>query len=253
MEANDAVSIGATARTFAVLSVVQEARVVGVADVAAALDIPRSTAHDYLSSLTALGYLVRDEDGYRLGVRFLELGESARREREIFGIARPEIERLAAETGEHANLLIEEHGEGVFLYKATGENAVQLDTHPGMVVPLHTTALGKTIMAHLTEDRVYEIIERHGLPEVTEKTITDEEQLFAALETVREQGYAVDDEERIEGMRCIAAPIIHEGDVVAAVSLSGPVTRFEGERLEKQLPNQVRSTANVIEVNMTHT
>jgi DNA-binding IclR family transcriptional regulator len=121
-----------------------------------------------------------------------------------------------------------------------------------MVVPLHTTALGKAIMAHMDEDAVHEIVDTHGLSAVTEQTISTEESLFEALETIREQGYARDDEERVKGMRCIAAPIIFESEVVGAVSASGPVTRFQGGEFREVLPNQVKSAANVIEVNMTH-
>jgi DNA-binding IclR family transcriptional regulator len=121
-----------------------------------------------------------------------------------------------------------------------------------MVLPLHTTALGKAIMPPTDEEAVREIVDRHGLPAVTEHTISTKDSLFEALETVREQGYARDDEERVKGMRCIAAPIIFEDAVVGAVSASGPVTRFQGEEFREVLPNQVKSAANVIEVNMTH-
>jgi DNA-binding IclR family transcriptional regulator len=245
-------SIGATKRTFDVVQYVKRAGPVGVSDVANALELPTSTANDYLQSLTSLGYLQRTDGGYRLGLRFLELGESARADRHVVNVGQQEVDRLATQTGEHANLMIEEGGRGIFVYKATGENGVRLDTHPGMVVPLHTTALGKTIMAHMDESRVREIVDTHGLERVTERTIATEDALFDELETVRARGYAMDDEERIEGMRCVAAPVIFESEVIAAVSTSGPVTRFQGERFEEELPTQVKSAANVIEVNLSH-
>lgn len=246
------VPIGATRRTFEIIQHVKQFGPTGVSAVADNLDMPTSTANDYLQSLRQLGYLQQTADGYRLGLRFLDLGESARRDRTIYQVATDEVDRLAKQTGEHANLMIEEGGRGIFVYKATGENAVTVDTYPGMVVPLHTTALGKTILAHTERERVDEIVERHGLTGVTENTITSRDALEESLERIRDDGFARDDEERIEGMRCIAAPIVDDGGVVAAVSASGPVTRFQGEEFEETLPMQVQSAANVIEVNMSH-
>lgn len=246
------VPIGATRRTFEILEHVKRSGPTGVSAIAAELDIPTSTANDYLQSLRQLGYLQQTSEGYRLGLRFLDLGESARRDRTIYEVATEEVDRLAKQTGEHANLMIEEGGRGIFVYKSTGENAVTVDTYPGMVVPLHTTALGKTILAHSERERVEEIVERHGLDGVTENTITSPEALEESLDRIRSQGFARDDEERIEGMRCVAAPIVYKGEVVAAVSASGPVTRFQGEEFDETLPMQVQSAANVIEVNMSH-
>jgi DNA-binding IclR family transcriptional regulator len=252
MQAKSEVPIGATRRTFEILEYVKTAGPIGVSAVARELDLPTSTANDYLQSLRRLGYLQQTVEGYRLGLRFLDLGMSARRDRTIVDVATDEVDRLAKQTGEHANLMIEEGGRGIFVYKATGDNAVTVDTYPGMVVPLHTTALGKTILAHMAEDHVAEIVDKHGLKAVTENTIGTKKKLREALARVRERGYARDDEERIKGMRCVAAPIVHDGEVVAAVSASGPVTRFQGEQFEETLPMQVQSAANVIEVNMSH-
>lgn len=171
----------------------------------------------------------------------------------MFNIARPEINELAQVTGEHANLMIEEHGIGVFLYRSRGPDAVRLDTHAGMRVPLQTTALGKSIMANRPREEVEGILDRHGLEAVTDRSITDREELFDVLEQVRERGYSYDDEERVKGMRCVAAPILNEDDyAIAAVSVSGPKSRMREERFTEELPNQILKSANVIEVNLTY-
>jgi DNA-binding IclR family transcriptional regulator len=160
---------------------------------------------------------------------------------------------MSEETGEHANLMIEEHGLGVFLYKARGSDAVQLDTHAGMRVPLQTTALGKTIMAFRPRSEVEAFIDRHGLPQVTKDTITDRPELFDNLEEIRERGYAYDDEERVRGMRCVAAPITDEtGRAIAAVSVSSPKSRMQETRFTETIPEVVLRSANVIEVNLTY-
>ena len=245
--------VQATATAFRIIEALRQRGGAGVSELAAALEMPTSTVHDHLRTLESAEYLTSDAGVYHVGVRFLELGEQARGRMKIHRVAKPEVDELAAETGEHANLMIEEHGHGVFLYKAQGDDAVQLDTHAGMRVPLHTTALGKAILAHSPTTAVDAIVDRHGLQQVTDKTITTREALDAELETVRRQGFAFDDEERVKGMRCVAAPVIDaEGTVVGAVSVSGPKSRMLGEAYTDRFPRMVLRTANVIEVNLTY-
>lgn len=225
----------------------------GVSEVARRLEKPTSTVHDHLQTLEQQQYLVKEGDEYYVSTRFLQLGSHARSRKKVFQIARPEINELAQVTGEHANLMIEEHGLGVFLYRSQGPDAVRLDTHAGMRVLLQTTAMGKTIMAHRPRDEVERILDRHGLPAVTDRTITDRQELFEELDTVRERGYAYDDEERVKGMRCVAAPILDERDyAIAAVSVSSPKSRMREQRFSEEIPNQILKSANVIEVNLTY-
>lgn len=248
------VRVGAVETTFDVVRALKELDGGGVSEIARHLDKPKTTVFDHLETLRALNYVVVTEDGYRVGARFLDLGGYARQQMKIFQVAKPEVEELADSTGQHANVMIEEYGRGIFLYKAEGENAVQLDTYSGRHVHIQTTALGKSILAHLPEERVDEILDRHGMPAVTANTITDRETLKEELAEVRERGYATDQEERIKGMWCVAAPITDpDDDIVAAVSVSGPKSRLRGDRFREEIPKQVQGTANVIEVNLTHT
>lgn len=253
MEAQERVQVKAAETTFRIVDALKTLDQPTVTEIADYLGIPKSTTHDHLSTLVSLEFVVKTENRYRLGARFLEYGGYTRENMKVYRVARPVIERLADETGEHANLLIEEHGRGIFLYKAKGDNAVDLDTHPGMRVPLQTTALGKAILANLPRSKVEEIIDRHGLPKVTENTITDEEALYEELANIRERGYAIDRAERVEGMRCIAAPIKdREDQVLAAISVSVPMSRMSDDQFSEELPRDVLSAANVIEVNMTY-
>lgn len=245
--------VNAIGTTFDILAVLKEQDGCGVAELADHLGMPKSTVHDHLRSLHRLGYVVTDDGVYRVGARFLDLGGYARQRMKIYQVAKPEIKKLAAETGEHANLMVEEHGQGIFLYKTEGEDAVQLDTYAGMQVHLHTTALGKAMLAHMPDERIDEIVDRHGLPAVTENTVTDRADLEPELAEIRSRGYATDMEERVEGMRCIAAPIVGPNDDLAgAVSISGPTIRMQGQQFEEELPEAVLGTANVIAVNLTY-
>ncbi|WP_394354995.1 IclR family transcriptional regulator [Halorarum halophilum] len=250
---SDPLRVKSAGTTFAIVEALKQLDRPSIAEVADHVGVPKSTAHDHLSTLVELEFVVKAPDGYRIGTRFLEYGGYARENMKVYRVARPVINRLADETGEHANLMIEEHGLGIFLYKAKGEDAVTLDTRPGMRVPLQTAAMGKAILAHMPQSEVDRIISERGLPKVTRKTITDRETLSDQLAEIRERGYATDDEERIEGMRCIAAPILDRNDeILGAVSVSGPMSRMHDDRYENDIPRQVQSAANVIEVNMTY-
>lgn len=252
MSTDESTTVRATETSFRILDALRALDGAGVTELATHLELPKSTVHNHLQTLRRSEYVTREGSKYDVGLRFLQLGEYARDRRGIATIAPPEIDKLAEETREMANLLVEEHGRGVFLYRAKGADAVHMDTHAGKRVHLHTTGFGKAILAHLPDERVETILDRHGLPSVTPNTITDRDRLMDELEEVREQGYAYDDEERLEGLRCIAAPVVVDGTVLGAVSVSGPKSRMTGEWYTDELPALTTSAANVIEINSTY-
>ncbi|MFB6223530.1 MAG: IclR family transcriptional regulator [Haloarcula sp.] len=239
--------------TFEILNGLKELGGAGVTELSRHLDYPKSTIHNYLSTLEQEEYIINDDGRYRIGLRFLELGAYSRHQQKLFRIAKPEVDRLANETGELANVLVEEHGRGSYLYRARGDRAVQVKAHVGTRVPLHSTALGKSILAHLPEERIEDIIDRHGLDGDTDNAIQTPEELYESLDTVREQGVAFDDEERLDGLRCVAAPVLDNDDnVTGAISVSGPTNRFRGEQFHEELAQKVLEVANVIELNITY-
>lgn len=245
--------VGAMKTAFEVIEALKELNGAGVTELADHLGVPKSTAHSHLSTLEQFGYIQKQDDTYRLGLRFLDLGGYIRDQMELHQTGRPELEELAEETGDWANLMAEENGQGVYVDFTRGERAVELDIYPGKRVYLHATALGKSILAHKSEPEVRDAIDQHGLPALTEDTVTDEAELFDRLETIRERGYAYDREERLQGLKCVAAPIvINDNHVVGAVSVSGPTTRMKGERFEDEIPEMVTNAANVIGINLTY-
>ncbi|WP_324760732.1 IclR family transcriptional regulator [Haloarcula sp. GH36] len=246
-------TITATKTSLRIIEALKRMDGAGVTAVADDLDIAKSTIHNHLQTLEGEGYVTNEGSVYRVGLRFLELGEYKRNRMNIYEKARPEVAALAEKTGEMANAAVEEHGEGVYITRAEGTQAVAVDTYAGKRVKLHCTALGKTILAELPEERVDEIVDTHGLPARTENTITDRAELKSELAEVRERGYAYDREERLSGLRCVAAPIVPEdGEFVGALSVSGPTTRIEGDRFHEEIPELLRSAANVIEINLVY-
>lgn len=252
MANNKANMVNATGTSFEILEALADMEGARVSEIASTLEIPKSTTHNHLQTLVDKEYVVQEDGKYDIGLRFLRLGEYSRTRNRLFSIARPEIESLATETDELVNLNVEEYGRGVFLYRAKGSDAVHMDTYAGKRVYLHTTAFGKSILANISEKRVENIIEKHGLPEVTNKTITDPDELKSELGDISECGYALEREERLKGLCCVAAPITVDETVVGSVSVSGPESRMQGERFTEELPNLIQETTNVIEVNLRY-
>ncbi|WP_435076809.1 IclR family transcriptional regulator [Halococcus sp. AFM35] len=250
----DETAVKTTTKSLRIVEFLHEHNGAGITEIANQLELSKSTVYKHLRTLEAERYVLKgDGDVYYVGLRFLGLGVGARRQRRIYETAKPEIQRLAEESGEMANLLVEEHGRGVFLYRADSSRAVNLDTHAGREVYLHTTAMGKAILACLPERRVSAIIDRHGLPKMTEHTITDREVLFEDLDAIAEQGWAVDREERLQGLCCVATAITDpNGTPLGAISVSGPRSRLKDETLEDELPELLLDTQNVIELNVAY-
>ncbi|MFB6150646.1 MAG: IclR family transcriptional regulator [Haloarculaceae archaeon] len=236
-------------RTFEMIETVKELDGAGVSEVADRVDVGKSAVHNHLTTLAKEGYLVKEGDEYDVGLGFLGLGEYARRKTDIYREANDEVDTLAAETGELANLLIEENGLGIYLYQSEGDNAVEVDTYEGKRVHLHATALGKAILAYRPREAVEAILDERGMPARTDQTITDEAAFFEELSDVRDRGYAVDEEERLTGLRCIAAPITDDEDRgIAAVSVSCPVHRVSDDRFFGEIADAVLGAANVVEL-----
>lgn len=246
-------TVGATERTFRIIETLSQHDGMGVTALANELSLPKSTIHNHLNTLKQNEYIVKENGIYRVGYRFLELGSRARSKHPLYDKGHSEVDSLAASTGELVNIATEEYGQGVYLYLTFGDQAVELDTYPGKRFSLHCTALGKAILAHLPTNRVKEIIDTHGLPARTSNTITDEETLFEELAEVRDRGFARDKAERLEGLHCVAAPIMLSDDqILGAISISAPTSRMKEDRVQGEITEQLLDSANVIELKVAY-
>ena len=217
------------------------------------LGYAKSTVHRHLSSLAELGYLVEDSDGYHVGLRFLDLGRRAQVRVRGFKRAKDKVEQLADETGERAQFLVEEYGDAVYIHRSHGEQAIRTDPGIGSRIPLHATAAGKAILANINEPRREEIIREIDFKPITNHTITDPDELYDELETIRERGYSQNRQENLDGLHAVGVPITGpKTGVIGAISVSGPSHRFDGEWFEVELPRLLLGAANELELNITH-
>lgn len=238
-------------KAFAVVEELEELDGARAAELTDHLDMPMSTIHDYLTTLEQLEYIVERDGDYYPSMRFLKLGAERRSKLKIYKSAKSELEDLAEETGELASLMVEEHDLGVLLALEEGDQAINLHNFPGIRMPLHTTALGKAILAHMPDDHRDSILNKYGHQKMTEKTVTDRETLQQQLKRVAEQGYAVDRGERLAGVLCIATPILDTNNQVqGSVCACGPMSRLDEEEEFERIKDEVLKAGNMIEVNL---
>lgn len=220
-----------------------------ISEVATEVGLAKSTTHSHLATLEHRGYVTNDDGKYKLSLLFLGIGYTIREELWFTETVEQSIQRLAEESGERTQFMIEEHGQGFFVFRAKGPNAVRVGPDIGEPRYLHESACGKAILAALPEERVDDIIDHWGLPAQTPQTITSSEQLKDELSAIREQEWSQNREESRSGLLGLGKSITYEGEVLGALSVSGPVQRLEDR--QDELLNKLQGTANEIELNLT--
>jgi len=222
-------------------------------EVAEHLDASKSAVHSHLHTLERRDVVVRDGFEYRPSYRFIDIGESLKRVHyAIYQHGKDRVAELAEETDEFAQIMIQELGVGVHIFNTGGKKGIFTQKYPlGTPCPLHCTAAGKAILAHLPEERTHEIVHESELERVTDQTITDPSRLEEELETIRDENVALSSEEAVRGMRGVASPVLDgDGAPLGSINVSGPVSRVKGERFRTEIPERVIEASNVIEITM---
>lgn len=203
-------------------------------EIAARAKLAKSTATRLLAVLEERGWLERsvDTDRYRIGVGAFALGQVYIQTMTLEAEAQPFLQRLAQACNQTANLGILDRGEVVHIAVVVADRPIRFDAYAGQREEAHCTGLGKVLLAELPGAELAAIIARHGLTPRTAHTIADPDALRDHLATVREQGFALDDQESHLGLRCLALPIRDaRGRIVAAVSVSGLLDEFSDEAM----------------------
>ncbi len=200
----------------------------GISDIAQAVGLHKATTHRIVTTLLSFGYIERAADGlrYRLGLRLADLGYKVIRRMDLRRESQPLMAELTRRLGETSDLCVYDRGQVLYLEVVQANHALTIAAAVGRSMPMHATASGKVLLAHMAEQE-REAALSHTLAEYTPHTITDAEELRRQLGVVRNQGYAVDDEEFEAGIRAVSAPVRNrEGTVIAAMSVAGPASRL---------------------------
>lgn len=226
----------------------------GITELAEEVDISKSAIYKHLSTLEERGYVVRtDAKKYDLGLPWLTYGGYARNRLLPLQRIQTAVFELANETEELLIFSTLINNSSMPLYHARGEHAVTTDSYAGVKLPVHCTATGKAILAAMDE-QADDVLDEIELQPYTSNTITDRSEFEAELEQIRSQGYSLENQERIDGMRGIGAAITNEttGEVLGALALTGPSHRVAGERFRESFPKLIANRAREIEINITY-
>jgi DNA-binding IclR family transcriptional regulator len=222
---------------------------VSIRDLSLDLKIPKGTIHRILTSLSYVGYIRQHAEtkNYFLGFKLMELSVLLGNQLDLRKVAEPVLRELADRTKLAANLVIIDRNEIVFIDKVEAHmpmGGLKMASRVGSRNPVHCCAVGKVLLCRAPEEEVDRILEEAGLPRRTATTITNAGRFKAHLQTVREQGFAIDDEENEQGIRCLAAPVYDaKGMTVAAISVAGPAFLITTELMNGMIRREVTEAA----------
>lgn len=231
---DDKVGVRALDRALDILDLLSEAKGLTLSEIAVRIGLAPSTVHRVLTSLSARGVLENDpvSQAWHIGPTAFRHGTAFMRRSGLIDRSWPLLRRLMELTGETANLGIMNGDAVLFIGQVETHETIRAFFPPGTRSPLHSSGIGKALLAYAPQKTLDTFLSEAELRRFTPRTLDQPETLRADLAKTREQGYAIDDEERAPGMRCIAAPVFDiMGDAVAGISVSGPTNRMTDDRL----------------------
>ena len=218
-------------------------------DISSKLHLPASTVLRFLGTLTQFSYVTQDPETlqYSLTMKFCRLGHLVSSQIRLRDIVRPFLIRLTEDYQESASLAVEEEQNVLYIDCVDGpDHMLRTLQRIGRVAPLHNTGVGKTLLLDFSEEQLSDLIKNRGLEATTKNTITDKATLLRELRKVQRQGFAVDNEECEVGVRCVAAPIRdYTGKIIAALSMSGPISRMSPTKMNQIKEGITRTAAEI--------
>lgn len=241
-------TVHALDRGLIVLQALARERFLSLTDLSLVIGVPTSTVHRILSTLERHGFVEQSEETneWAIGIETFRVGSSYLDRTSLIENSRKTMRELMQQTGETANLAIADGGDIIFISQVESDNPIRAFFRPGTRGHLHASGIGKALMANMPRREVEKILQRKGCPEFTVNTLTSPADLFDDLKLTNHRGWALDDEERYMGMRCIASCIYNSyGEAIAGISISGPTVRFPDQSISIIGP-QVKRAADEI-------
>lgn len=230
-EGQDYQPVKSADRALAVIEYVAGKGSASFTEILSSLKLPRSSAHGLLNTLHLAGWLDHNPrtKQYSLGLRAWQVGQMYTRHQDLANVAKPVMDRLSGELGTTVQLAGLDGVENVYLAISQPETAMRLGSKVGMRLLAHATGIGKALLSSLEPDEARRRLSDVTLPRLTEKTVTDVDQLAALVAEAKRRGYAVDDEEYLPGCRCVAVPLTTEqgGGMNTAISVTTPTSRTQ--------------------------
>lgn len=237
-------------RTLAILDALgREGTPMTLTALSAELKLNISTVHRLLSTLIVWGFVEQEiETGkYKLGIKAFEIGNAVFKNLDLFKVAKPILKELVEKFNETVNLAVLDGREVVYINQIESKNVIKMMAKPGSRGPAHCTGSGKVLLSRLSNREIERLFAKRKFEKFTETTVGCVEELKKVLDEVRQLGYAIDREEIEVGVRCAAVPVYtYEGNLVAALSLSGPANRLSYDYLEETIVPELLESAEKI-------
>jgi DNA-binding IclR family transcriptional regulator len=241
--------LGTLEKTFNIIELLSKTpRGLRLSEMSAELGLPSSSIHHIVSMLRCYDYVDQDPDNkrYRLGFKFLVVSSTILNNLDIRRTAHPHLRQLHQKVNETVNLTILRNGQVTFIDKIQKVGGLSLDTYIGFSTAPHAAASGKILLSEMSPGEIEGIYRSKSLKVFGKNTVTTVSQLLKELENVRRLGYALDNEEYYEGVRCVAAPVRASSKVVAAVSVTGSIFTMTMEKINKEIIGLVKDAAERI-------
>lgn len=240
-----------TVKSLEILEMIREEQPVRVTDVAEAFDMNRGSAYTHLATLKEFGYANEEDGKYWLGAPLIRLGQTAKTQCPVLQAASSIVSEVANETNERTQFFMEEQGKLWYISGDSGNRGIDTGVDVGTAVPIHATASGKAVLANVTPEKREEMIQDIGFEEYNSNTITDYDALMEEVETVRDRGFAISQQEITDYLNSVAVPITSsEASSVGALCIIGPAQYLKPEYMKNELVDELMAYANKLEVDV---
>lgn len=238
---------------FQLIEVLAENPTTGVTELADAVGNSKSSIHKHLKTLEQHGYVENNDGQYSLGFRFLTVGGQVRDRNDLCQYARSTVADLADEVNEMVSFIIQDGEYGVFACITNDRYGLRERVPLGSRYPLSQNAAGKAILAKSSDEDIETYIETSALPQQTDNTITDADQLWDEIAAIRDRGYATSVEERVEGVRSIAAAVqSNSSNRIGALAIAGPADYVSRNRIHDEYSHALIEAANDLELRVRY-
>jgi DNA-binding IclR family transcriptional regulator len=223
---------------------------ISVSEFVESLSIPKVSVYRFLRVLTKNGFISHNKQTkkYRLGLKIFELGSIVLKNFDFREVAFPIITELSNRSGETVHLGVLDNQQVVSIESVESNQTLRISMPVGKRVYLHSTGVGKAILASLNDEEIKEVVRQKGLPRFTNNTIVVADQLLKEIQAIRARGYAIDNEENEPGVRCIAAPVVDPNQrFIASISVSGPSVRVSRKRIPELSHMAIEASRKITE------
>ncbi len=243
----DEKQLSAVERTMSILEAISKSGEVNLETLAKKTSLPKATLLRFLSSLASLGYVYRDDaDRYHLTLKMFSIGSRSLKDLDLIKVAEPFARELSKELGETVHMGILEDDQAIYVLKEESYYTIRMYSRVGKAIPLYCTAIGKIFLSEMSETELSDYFKNHTLRPFTAKSIRTEAALREELKRIKERGWSIDDEEHEDNIMCLASPIRdNNGHVLAAISVSWPLFRFDRNNFEHEVKRIKEATAEI--------